>query len=115
MKFASYILIVVITVLTFKPGIDAVWSLAGSNCCDKVCSVIQDVESDQENKSEEDPCNGKACNPFQVCCSAVFVFSENNIDANERPDIWSESSFVFKSEISFPYAEKIIHPPEIVA
>ena len=115
MKFVSLILAILISLLAFKPGLDYVYSTTMDceiNLCDKNC--IPSSEKDA-SKGQDRDCDGKNCNPFQVCNSCVLLATEVYvIDDFINPNINLKLRFTYQSAISSQYVFDFWQPPKFV-
>lgn len=110
MRFISYLLILTISFLAFKPAFDAMG--LGENCCTSQCSVLIDMDNDKEEKKDCDDFN---CNPFQTCCSNVLLIVEPSLINFRNVPILSKQNFTFQSTYQFTLAADFWQPPRTLA
>jgi len=115
MKFLAFILATVILFLAFKPGIDTLSLQTDTEqaCCGGQCTpdAADDTPKDQ---NQDSGCDGKSCNPFQVCGSCVLVFSNLPFEYLSKPTGVTEKDFTYQSIFTSPFASDFWQPPEIV-
>jgi hypothetical protein len=117
MKITAIILAALISFLAIKPGIEGVFSIfidTEIHCCDKRCTPLADKGSDEQQGQKND-CEGKKCNPFQVCSSCVLlVIQVIPFDGFLKLKTATKTSFAYQSSFASPHISDIWHPPEVV-
>lgn len=112
MKYITNILIVFFLYLSIKPGVENLLnnSMIVQSCCGDVC--IQDFE----NETDEDKnCDGKACNPFQICGSCVLFCMKSSFQSEiTQLKINTTKGFTFYSIFISKFASDFWQPPKIV-
>lgn len=115
MKFLTLILATTILFLTVKPSIDA-FSLqtdTEQSCCGGQCTPISDNDNSQDENKESD-CNGKSCNPFQVCGSCVLACLTIPFEYLPKPTVSTKKTFTYQSAFASQFAPDFWQPPKIV-
>jgi len=114
MNIVTYILAILVTFLSVKPGIDA-FSLSGEIhqlCCSssKCSPITEDEDSTHQHPTE----NNGMCNPFQICCASLLVGVRTLFPPTVQPDISTKQIFGYQS----PKASQLIfdfwQPPRFV-
>ncbi len=116
MKLSALILVITILFLAIKPGINVI-SLQNNpeqTCCEGQCSSLVSPEKSSEQEEQEDGCEGKSCNPFQVCCSHVLQCIANPNNEVLKPETFTKQFFSYKSTFYYQFAPDFWHPPKIV-
>ena len=110
MKFITYLLIITISFLAFKPAFDAMGF--GENCCTSQCSVL---DMDDNEKEEKKDCKDYNCNPFQTCCSNVLLIAEPSLVNIESVLTFPKQNFTFQGTYQFTLAADFWQPPRFLA
>ncbi len=115
MKFLTLILTISILFLAAKPAIDALSFQAETeqSCCGGQCTPISENNNKQDQNQEND-CNGKSCNPFQVCGSCVLLCLTMPFDYLPKANIYCKQNFTYQLAFTFQFASDFWHPPKIV-
>ena len=116
MKFLTYILAFTVIFLSVKPAIDAIpfSSESQQTCCSSSkCNPISDNDNSQDQNQDND-CDGKSCNPFQVCGSWVLVCLNIPFDYLPKPQVFSQQGFTYQSIFISQFASDFWQPPKIV-
>ena len=117
MKITAAILAIFISFLAVKPGVDVVCSMLIDieiNCCDTTCTPLSDSDT-TKNQEQNNDCNGKTCNPFQVCNSCVLLINEvASIDNLSKPKPPFKSRFTYQSALTSQYISDFWQPPKFV-
>lgn len=115
MKILTVILATFILCLAVKPGFDLLLLQADTEQtynCGKCSSISNNDNSQDQNK--DNSCNGKSCNPFQVCSSCVLVCFNITLISIPYPTVFSDKEFTYKSTIISKFAPDFWQPPKIV-
>lgn len=115
MKFLTFILATFILFLAVKPGMDLLSLQADTEqtCCGGQCSPTADNDNSQDQNKDND-CDGKSCNPFQVCSSCVLVCLNIPFDCIPKPTAFSDKGFTYLSAFTSQFAPDFWQPPKIV-
>jgi len=115
MKLAAFILAFFMLFLAVKPGIDSISLPAASEqaCCGDKCMPIANNEK-SDDKEKNDDCEGKSCNPFQVCSACVLVCMNMCSDALPKPTAISTLRFNYQLRLTSQFAPDFWQPPKIV-
>lgn len=115
MKFLTLILATTILFLAVKPGIDTISLQADTeqSCCGGQCTPISDNDNSQDENKEND-CNGKSCNPFQVCGSCVLACLTIPFEYLPKPTVSTKKTFTYQSAFASQFAPDFWQPPKIV-
>jgi len=115
MKILTFILATFILFLAVKPGIDLLSLQAGTEqtCCGGQCSPISDNDNSQDQNKDND-CDGKSCNPFQVCSSCVLVCFNLPLISIPKPTVFSDEKFTYQSTFTSQFDPDFWQPPKIV-
>lgn len=115
MKFLILILATFILFLAVKPGIDTLSLQADTEqtCCGGQCTPISDNDNSQGQNQDND-CDGKSCNPFQVCGYCVLVCLNLPFDYILKPTAFSDKGFSYQSVFTSQFASDFWQPPKIV-
>lgn len=115
MKILTFILATFILFLAVKPEIDLLSLQADTEqtCCGGQCSPTNDNDTSQDQNQDND-CDGKACNPFQVCGFCVLVCLNLPFDYIPKPTVISEEKFTYQSTFTSQFAPNFWQPPKIV-
>lgn len=115
MKLFTFVLAIFILYLAVKPGIDLLSLQADTEqtCCDGQCSPSSDNDTSQDQNKDKD-CDGKSCNPFQVCSSCFLVCFNVPLISILRPTVFSDKGFTFQLTFTSQFAPEFWQPPKIV-
>lgn len=115
MKFWTFLFATFILFLAIKPGIDLISFQEDTEqtCCDGQCLPTSD-NSQSEKQAPGNSCEGKFCNPFQVCSSCVLLCLNVPLDFVSVPKIFSEKGFTYQSIFTSQFASDFWQPPKIV-
>jgi len=115
MKFLTFILATFILFLAVKPGIDllSLQTDTEQTCCGGQCTPTSDSDNSQDQNQDND-CDGKSCNPFQVCSSCVLVCMNLPFDYIPKPTVFSNKGFTYQSAFISQFASDFWRPPKIV-
>jgi len=117
MKLLTFILATFILFLAVKPGVDSISLQTDTEqtCCGGQCAPISDNENSQDqDQNQDNDCNGKSCNPFQVCGSCVLVCLNLPFAYIPKPTVFSDKGFTYQSDFISQFASDFWHPPKIV-
>lgn len=113
MKLLTFILATFILFLAVKPGIDfSLQADSEQTCCGGQCTPISENDKSQDQNKDKD-CDGKSCNPFQVCSSCVLVCLNTPFDYLPKPT-FSKKGFTYQSVFTSRFAPDFWQPPKIV-
>lgn len=115
MKLLTFILATFILFLAVKPGIDLL-SLHADNeqtCCGGQCTQTSNNDNSQDQNKDND-CDGKSCNPFQVCSSCVLVCFNIPLISIPKPTVFSDKGFIYQSTFTSQFAPDFWQPPKII-
>ncbi|MEX2350305.1 MAG: hypothetical protein WD554_05445 [Flavobacteriaceae bacterium] len=114
MKFLTLILASTILFLAVNPGIDLISLQTDTeqSCCGGQCTPISDNNKSQDQNQDND-CNGKSCNPFQVCGSCVLLCITAPFDYLPKPTISTKHGFSYQSAFTSQFAPDFWQPPKI--
>lgn len=115
MKQLTFLLAIFILLNAVKPGIDLLSLQADSeqSCCGGQYSPISDNDKLQDQNKDND-CDGKSCNPFQVCSSCVLIHFNMPLDCIPKPTVFSDKGFTYQSAFTSQFAPDFWQPPKIV-
>jgi hypothetical protein len=115
MKFLIFILATFILFLAVKPGMDflSLQTDTEQTCCDGQCSPTSDNDNSKKQNQDND-CDGKACNPFQVCSSCILVCLNIPLDCIPKPITFSDKGFTYQSVFTSQFSPDFWQPPKIV-
>jgi hypothetical protein len=115
MKILTFILATFILLLAVKPGIDLLSLQADTEqtCCGGQCPQTSDNHKSQEQNQDND-CEEKSCNPFQVCSSCVLVCFNLPLISIPKPTVFSDEKFTYQSTFTSQFAPDFWQPPKIV-
>lgn len=82
-------------------------------CCGKQCIPTSDNDHSQ-NQNENNDCDGKSCNPFQVCNSCVLVCFHIPLISIPIPAIFLEDGIYHQVIFTSQFAPDFWQPPKIV-
>lgn len=107
MKAATYILVLIVGVLTVQPVLSSQKVLAEMECCSK-----KGCQKSEPQEQEKKDCEGKGCHPFMACAVGNFYFTEKSILFSFAL-LLMEQKFVFNNDNRL--SDKVAdfwHPPE---
>jgi hypothetical protein len=112
MKSFTIILATLVLFLAVKPGVDALTLLydAEVNSCAELCTSISNNTPINQNHN----CEGKACNPYQVCGSCFLVCSNIPFDYLPKHYEFSQHFFALQPAFISQFASDFWQPPKIV-
>jgi hypothetical protein len=115
MKFLTLILATFILFLAIMPGINLLSLPADTEqtCCAGQCTPISDNDNAQDQNDDND-CDGKSCNPFQVCSSFVLICFNIPLISIPKPVVFSVKGFTYQSVFISQFAPDFWQPPKIV-
>jgi hypothetical protein len=115
MKILIFILTTFILFLAVKPGIDLLSLQADTEqtCCSGLCSPTSENDT-SEDQNQNNDCDGKACNPFQVCGSCVLVCLSLPLYYIPKSRVNSEVNFLYQSTFTSQFTPDFWQPPKIV-
>lgn len=115
MKLLTFILATFIMFLAVKPGIDmlSLQTYTEQSCCGGQCTPFSDNDNSQKQNKDND-CNGKSCNPFQVCSSCVLVCINIPLISIPKSAFFSDKGFTYQSTFKSQFAPDFWQPPKIV-
>jgi hypothetical protein len=115
MKVIAYILIIIISFLALKPGIDSISQFMGFNienhCTSEKCSLTLDLN---EEESPAKDCDGNNCNPFQACCTCAFLCLDLTTMSLRETISFAKHTFTYQSAHSYNWASDFWQPPRNV-
>jgi hypothetical protein len=117
MKFLSIILVTLITFLALKPGMDELLCQENSckDCCGSSCAASLDNKTpEEESNKNEDDCNGKSCNPFQVCGSCILICLHASAELIIKPTHLTKLTASYQLVFVSQFAPDFWQPPKIV-
>jgi len=97
--------------LSAKPGIDmlTVQNIVAHGCCGGDCEP-----NDNTPLKEDKGCEGKSCNPFQICSASVLFFSMTPYSFIAEAFISESHSFSYYEDFISYFSYDFWHPPQIV-
>jgi hypothetical protein len=113
MKLLTFILAIIVIVLSGKPGIDAISfsTIAQQNCCSSSkCGPTADIQN-SENNNEQDY---KTCNPFQACCVGFVAGFVVPIYSILQANISNEQFFGKQLFVDSQFIADCWQPPQFV-
>lgn len=115
MKCFTLLLATFILFLAAKPGIDfpSLEADTARICCSSQCTPISDCDNTQD-QNENNDCDGKSCNPFQVCNSCVLVCLHISLIRIPIPTIFLDNGITHQSDYISPFTPDFWQPPKIV-
>jgi len=115
MKFLTFILATFILLLAIKPGVELLLVQVNTeqSCCSTPCTSPTD-NAESQDKNQDSDCDGKACNPFQVCSSCVLLCLNLPFDFIPKPSVFLEKGFTYQSVFTSQFASDFWQPPKIV-
>jgi len=115
MKFLTFILASFILFLAVMPGIKSLSLPTDINqtCCGGQCNPISDNDNAQDQKEDND-CDEKSCNPFQVCSSFVLICYNIPSISIPKPTFFSVKGFIKQSFFISQFAPDFWQPPKFV-
>jgi hypothetical protein len=115
MKYLTFLLACTIVILTVNPCMDTFLQLADKeqSCCGGTCSLNINVENSIETPVENDDCEGKTCNPFQVCGNCLFYNFVNPLGNIIHTEISTEHNFSYSSTFKSQFKPDFWQPPKI--
>lgn len=115
MKVLTFILATIILFLVIKPGIDLLSLQADTEqtCCGRQCPPTSDNDK-SKNQEKDNDCDGKTCNPFQVCSSCVLVCLNMLFDYILISTAFSDKGFTHQSIFTSQCASDFWQPPKTV-
>jgi len=81
-------------------------------CCVGNCTQTSDNDNSQ-NQNQDNDCDGKSCNPFQVCSSCVLACLILPFDYIPKPTAFSEKGFTYQSIFTSQFAPDFWQPPKL--
>ena len=115
MKFLILIFATFIFFLAVKPGIDLISLLEDieqSSCNDKCTSNCNYDKSKDQN--QDDDCDGKTCNPFQVCSSCVLTCLNFPFYYIPKSTVFPVKGFTYHFVFTSQFVSDFWQPPKIV-
>jgi hypothetical protein len=115
MKFLTFILASFILFLAVMPGINSLSLPADINqtCCGGQCNPVSDNDNTQD-QNEDNDCDEKSCNPFQVCSSFVLICYNIPSISIPKPTFFSVKGFTYQSFFTSQFAPDFWQPPKFV-
>lgn len=115
MKHLTSILATFIMFLAVKPGVDLFLSQANTEqtCCGGQCSLTSENDNSQD-QNQNNSCDRKVCNPFQVCSSCVLICLNIPVISLTKPIVRSEKRFTYQSTFTSQFTPDFWQPPKIV-
>lgn len=111
MKSISYILTIVVLLLTVQPTLVLASEKPVSECCGSSCDE-NDAPKDTQKKDGD--CKDQNCNPFQSC-SACLGFTVKSGFYGVQPPVNQKATLVSSIENSISqYSRDFWQPPKIV-
>ncbi|MCZ2249308.1 MAG: hypothetical protein LC111_11180 [Bacteroidia bacterium] len=109
----TIILATTILFLAIKPGIDtlSLQTDTEQSCCGGQCTSDNDNSQDE---NQENDCNGKSCNPFQVCGSCVLACLTLPFEYLPKQTVSTKETFAYQSAFASQFASDFWQPPKIV-
>ena len=104
-----------ILILALNPGISVLSIKANteSSCCGEVCNPeSKKINTQEENK--DNGCEGKSCNPFQVCGCCILVCPNLPSNNLEKVAAVTEKVFTYQSDFSNPLTSDFWQQPRTV-
>ncbi|MEM6321877.1 MAG: hypothetical protein AAF960_29725 [Bacteroidota bacterium] len=111
MKLVTYLLIITISCLAFKPALDAMG--LGENCCTTQSYLVVDMDKDN-NTDEPKDCGDNNCNPFQACCANVLLIAESAFVPFKNVPTVTKQPFYFQLSYIFSPTADFWHPPQLL-
>ena len=115
MKVFIILLSTLIFLLAIKPGVDFISLQTNTvhGCCAGECETITDLENIDYPQEQPNTCDGKSCNPFQICSLCAISFSSVlSLAFTTIP--YSNLKYSFQSVFISQFASDFWHPPKIV-
>jgi hypothetical protein len=115
MKFLTFILATFILCLAIKPGFDLFSLVANTEqtSCNKQCALNSDYDNSKD-QNKNNNCDGKSCNPFQVCSSCVLICFNIPVISIPKPTVFSDKKFTYQSTFTSQFTPDFWQPPKIV-
>lgn len=115
MKLIPFILALFILFLAGKPGMDLL-SLQADKviiCCGEQCNTTAKHDNSQ-NQNRNKNCDGKFCNPFQVCGSCTLICNNLSFQCIPKTETFTDKVFTYQSVLTTQFASDFWQPPKIV-
>ena len=115
MKFLTFILATFILFLAVMPGIISLSLPTDINqtCCGGQCNPTSDNDNAQD-QNEDNDCDEKSCNPFQVCSSFVLICYNIPSISIPKTIVFSVKGFTYQSVFISQFATDFWQPPKFV-
>lgn len=115
MNRLTYILAFFILFLAMKPGMDALCVQENSErfSCSKPCKALSDKDK-TDDQNQDNSCDGKACNPFQVCGSCVLICLQISAVCITEPTAYHDKGFTYRNVFTPQFTPDFWQPPKIV-
>ncbi|MEM1119650.1 MAG: hypothetical protein AAGJ18_04335 [Bacteroidota bacterium] len=109
MKLVTYLLIITISYLAFKPALEVMGF--GENCCTTQSTLVVDMDKDTDEPKD---CGDNNCNPFQACCANVLFIAEPAFVPLKNVPIVTEQPSYFQLSYIFSPTADFWHPPQLL-
>jgi len=115
MKPLMFILAIYALFLAVKPEVDVISFQVGSEqtCCGQTCTPRAECDASQEDNCDTN-CEGKSCNPFQVCSTCVLDEISTSDYEIPKAVVFSTNTVNFSSTITSQFAPDFWQPPKII-